>query len=305
MAIPVAETGFDPQAAGDVYSNYVNRVIFDALYSYDYLRGRYKLVPNTAAALPDISADRQDVDDQDQAGHLLRRRSGVQGQEARAHRRGLRVFAGSASLDPAMRSNSLNVFDGRFVGADAVVAKAKTDRQVRLRRCRSKACRALDRYTLRLQAQLPRRRAAVQPHHRRQRRGRARSRRSLRRRQRMDDGESGRHRSVPADASGAAASRSCSKPIPAFAKSATRRAATAPTARWSQRLAGQADADDRTHRDQRHRGSESAPALVRAATSITCSVPPDLVEQRARPRQQAQAAVRCRQAFASSAMRNP
>ena len=30
VSFPTAETGFDPQAAGDVYSNAVNRVIFDA-----------------------------------------------------------------------------------------------------------------------------------------------------------------------------------------------------------------------------------------------------------------------------------
>ena len=58
-SIAVAETGFDPQAAGDAYSNYFNRVIFDPLYKYDYLARPFRLMPNTAAALPDISADRK------------------------------------------------------------------------------------------------------------------------------------------------------------------------------------------------------------------------------------------------------
>jgi hypothetical protein len=40
VAFPAAETGFDPQAAGDFYSNHVNRVIFDPLYRYDYLARR-------------------------------------------------------------------------------------------------------------------------------------------------------------------------------------------------------------------------------------------------------------------------
>ena len=52
---PTAETGFDPQAAGDIYSNAVNRVIFDTLYEYDYLARPYRLVPNTAVALPEIT----------------------------------------------------------------------------------------------------------------------------------------------------------------------------------------------------------------------------------------------------------
>ncbi|MDQ2916855.1 MAG: heme-binding protein, partial [Pseudomonadota bacterium] len=55
VAFPVAETGFDPQAAGDIYSNYVNRAISDPLYRYDYLARPYRLVPNTASSMPEIS----------------------------------------------------------------------------------------------------------------------------------------------------------------------------------------------------------------------------------------------------------
>src|SRR6266446_4675012 len=57
VALVAPETGFDPQAASDLYSNYVNREIFDPLYKYDYLARPYKVVPNAAAALPEISAD--------------------------------------------------------------------------------------------------------------------------------------------------------------------------------------------------------------------------------------------------------
>ncbi|HKP65684.1 MAG TPA: heme-binding protein, partial [Casimicrobiaceae bacterium] len=57
VSLPIAETGFDPQAAGDAYSNYVNRAIFDSLYRYDYLARPFKLIPSTATALPVISDD--------------------------------------------------------------------------------------------------------------------------------------------------------------------------------------------------------------------------------------------------------
>ena len=40
VSFPIAETGFDPQPVGDVYSAYVDRVIFDPLYRYDYQIGR-------------------------------------------------------------------------------------------------------------------------------------------------------------------------------------------------------------------------------------------------------------------------
>src|SRR4029078_4425669 len=57
VAFPIAHTGFDPQAAGDIYSNYVNRAIFDSLYRYDYLARPYRIVPSVAAAMPEVWAD--------------------------------------------------------------------------------------------------------------------------------------------------------------------------------------------------------------------------------------------------------
>ena len=53
----IAETGFDPQAAQDLYSNTINSAIFDPLYEYDYLARPHRIVPRTADALPEISAD--------------------------------------------------------------------------------------------------------------------------------------------------------------------------------------------------------------------------------------------------------
>ena len=56
-AIIIAETGFDPQAAQDLYSNTINSAIFDPPYEYDYLARPHKIVPRAAEALPEISAD--------------------------------------------------------------------------------------------------------------------------------------------------------------------------------------------------------------------------------------------------------
>src|SRR5256885_15862052 len=57
VAIQSAETGFDPQATGDLYSTYINRVIFEPPYAYDYLARPHRIVPNTAQAMPQISED--------------------------------------------------------------------------------------------------------------------------------------------------------------------------------------------------------------------------------------------------------
>jgi ABC-type transport system substrate-binding protein len=54
---PIAETGFDPQATSDYYSSHVERAIFDPLYTFDYLARPHRIIPNTAAAMPEISPD--------------------------------------------------------------------------------------------------------------------------------------------------------------------------------------------------------------------------------------------------------
>lgn len=55
ITFQAAETGFDPVKVSDYYSGTVIEAIFDPLLTYDYLARPAKLVPNTAAALPQIS----------------------------------------------------------------------------------------------------------------------------------------------------------------------------------------------------------------------------------------------------------
>ena len=52
-----AETGFDPAQVSDLYSYRVIAHIFEALLGYDPLAIPVKLVPLTAEAMPDVSAD--------------------------------------------------------------------------------------------------------------------------------------------------------------------------------------------------------------------------------------------------------
>ena len=53
----VAETTLDPQKISDIYSNFIVDAIFDTPLRYDYLARPLKLVPNTLAAMPTVSAD--------------------------------------------------------------------------------------------------------------------------------------------------------------------------------------------------------------------------------------------------------
>jgi len=121
---PAAETGFDPQAAGDEYSNSINRAIFDPLYRYDYLARPYKLVPNTAVGMPEISSDGKTWTIRIKPGIYFANDPVFKGQRRELTAADY-VYAWKRVLDPRMRSNSLQAFDGRFVGADAIVSSAK------------------------------------------------------------------------------------------------------------------------------------------------------------------------------------
>ena len=55
VAFEIAETGFDPAKVTDNYSSQVIRAVYERLLSYDYLARPVRLIPSTAAALPEIT----------------------------------------------------------------------------------------------------------------------------------------------------------------------------------------------------------------------------------------------------------
>jgi ABC-type transport system substrate-binding protein len=153
VVFPIAETGFDPQAGGDAYSNYVNRVIFDPLYTYDYLARPYKVVPNTAAALPDISPDGK--------SWTIKLRPGIYFADDPAFKGAKReltaadyVYSWKRVLDPKMRSISELIFDEKVVGAAAAVSAAKETGKFDYD-ASIEGLQAIDRYTIRLKLNYP------------------------------------------------------------------------------------------------------------------------------------------------------
>ena len=57
FAFPIAETGFDPAQISDTYSRTVSGAFFDAPLEFEYLARPLRMRPNTAVALPEVSAD--------------------------------------------------------------------------------------------------------------------------------------------------------------------------------------------------------------------------------------------------------
>src|SRR2546426_5003949 len=147
-AFRVAETGFDPVQINDLYSSIILAHIFDAPLALDYLARPFKVKPNTAARMPEVSAD----------GKLwtLRIRPGIYFADDPAFRGKKReltaqdyVYSLKRHFDPKNKSPNFYLLDKRVVGMDAVRKQALAggkfdyDREV-------EGLRAIDRYTFRI-----------------------------------------------------------------------------------------------------------------------------------------------------------
>jgi oligopeptide transport system substrate-binding protein len=148
VAFPVAETGFDPQATNDVYSAYVERAIFDPPYAYDFLARPYRIIPNTAVALPEISPDGLQWTLKIKPGIYFNDDPAFKGKRRELTAADY-IYSWKRVLDPKMRSPVLQTFDGIFEGAEALVAKAKETGKFDYDAPMA-GLQALDRYTIRI-----------------------------------------------------------------------------------------------------------------------------------------------------------
>lgn len=150
---PTAETGFDPAAAGDIYSNAVNRVIFDTPYKYDYLARPHKLVPNTAVALPEVADGGKTWTIRIKPGIYFADDPAFKGKKRELTAEDY-VYSWKRVMDPRMRSNSMQMFDGRFVGMEDLVAPTKEGGRFDYDKPIA-GLQAVDRYTIRIRLNFP------------------------------------------------------------------------------------------------------------------------------------------------------
>ena len=155
-AFPIAETGFDPAQITDLYSRTVTPNIFDGLYRYDHLARPFKIKPNTAAEMPQVSDDFRvwtikltpGIYFQDDPAFKAQKR------ELTAHDY---VYSFKRFFDPRWKSPSYpKLADEKLLGMaelrDATLKTKKPfdyDREV-------EGIRALDRYTLQFKLAEPR-----------------------------------------------------------------------------------------------------------------------------------------------------
>jgi ABC-type transport system substrate-binding protein len=152
-AMRVAETGFDPAQLTDLYSATMAGNIFDAPYEHEFLARPVRVRPNTAAAMPEVSADFRTITVRIRPGIYFADDPAFKGPDGRQVRRELvaqdYVYSIKRHFDPRWKSGHLtDLATAQIIGLEALRNEAlKTkkpfdyDREV-------EGLRALDRYTL-------------------------------------------------------------------------------------------------------------------------------------------------------------
>ena len=152
IAFPTPESTFDPpQTNSDRYSNEIIAQILESPLGYDYLARPVQLVPVTAAALPEVSADGRTF--------TLRLKPGIYFADDPAFKGRRRelvaedyVYAIKRFYDPQYNSADLYLYEGlKLPGLSELRQKALKTRQPFEYDTPVEGVRALDRYTLRVQ----------------------------------------------------------------------------------------------------------------------------------------------------------
>ena len=121
---PVAETGFDPAGVHDLYSAHVNGSIFETLFTYDYLASPAKLVPRTAVALPEVSADGLTYTIRLQKGIYFAADPVFKGKKRELTSADY-VYTFKRLMDPSLRSPNSWLLDGRILGMEVLLKQAQ------------------------------------------------------------------------------------------------------------------------------------------------------------------------------------
>jgi len=155
-AFNAGETGFDPAQISDLYSRIVAGHIFDGLFEYDYLARPYKVRPNVAAAMPEVSEDFRTW--------TIRLRPGIYFADDAAFKGRKRelvaedfVYAFKRFFDPTNKSPSYSyINDAGIIGLDELRQRALKSKKPFDYDQPVEGLRALDRYTLQFRLKQPR-----------------------------------------------------------------------------------------------------------------------------------------------------
>jgi len=159
-AMRIAETGFDPAQISDLYSSTLASNLFDALYATEFLARPVRLRPNTAVAMPEISADFSTFTIRVRPGIYFAGVPASNGPDGRPRRRELTaadyVYSIKRHFDPRWKSPRLSTMEeNKILGMDELRdAAVKGKKPFDYDRV-AEGLRTLDRYTLQIKLGRP------------------------------------------------------------------------------------------------------------------------------------------------------
>ena len=149
-AFPIAETSFDPAQISDLYSRTVASGIFDAPLEFEFMARPFKLRPNTAAAMPEVSADYRTFTIRLKPGTLFDDDPAFGGKKRELTAADY-VYSIKRHYDPRWKSGNLYLLEGaRILGLSELRKKALEQKKPFDYDTEVEGLRALDRYTLRI-----------------------------------------------------------------------------------------------------------------------------------------------------------
>ncbi len=126
--LPAAETGLDPATSNDESSLVIEHAIFDTLYTYDYLARPVKVIPQAAAAMPDISADGKTYTIRLKKGMLFTPDPAFKGKRRTLTMADF-VYSWKRLSDPRLFSPNSTLLQDAVLGLDELVADARKNKK--------------------------------------------------------------------------------------------------------------------------------------------------------------------------------
>jgi ABC-type transport system substrate-binding protein len=154
-AFPIAETSFDPAQITDLYSRTVAAGIFDAPLEFEFMARPVRLRPNTAAAMPEVSADFRNFTIRIQPGIHFDDDPAFGGKKRELTAADY-VYSIKRHYDPRWKSGNLYVLESaKILGLSELRKKAIDNKTPFDYDSEVEGLRALDRYTLQVKLAEP------------------------------------------------------------------------------------------------------------------------------------------------------
>ncbi len=149
-AFLIAETTFDPAQVSDLYSSTVIEGMLDAPYEYEFLAKPARMRPNTAAGMPEISADFKTITIRIKPGIYFADDAAFKGKKRELVAEDY-VFSIKRHYDPRWKSQNLYAFENaKLIGLSELRKRALDDKKPFDYDTPVDGARTLDRYTFQL-----------------------------------------------------------------------------------------------------------------------------------------------------------